>query len=78
MSDLKNKFFGCFFGAIVGDALGMPYEFKQPEDIDYKPEMLAGGPFHLPKGCWIDDLIDVEDLILKCEQLYQLRLKLNK
>ena len=38
MSNLKNKFFGCFIGAIV----------------------------------------DVEDLILKCEQLYQLRLELNK
>ena len=28
MSNLKNKFFGCFIGAIVGDALGIPYEFK--------------------------------------------------
>lgn len=31
MSNLKNKFFGCFMGAIVGDALGMPYEFKKPK-----------------------------------------------
>ena len=42
--------------------------------------MLAGAYYgfkSIPKQ-WIDDLIDVEDLILKCEQLYQLRLKLNK
>ena len=41
--------------------------------------MLAGAYYgfkSIPKQ-WIDDLIDVKDLILKCEQLYQLRLILN-
>ena len=51
----KDQFYGCFFGSIVGDALGMPYEFKQAKDIKYKPEMIAGGPFNLPEGCWTDD-----------------------
>lgn len=50
-----DKFYGCFFGSIVGDALGMPYEFKRPYNIDYKPVMQSGGPFGLPKGCWTDD-----------------------
>lgn len=51
----KDKFDGCFFGSIVGDALGMPYEFKHASEIQYKPVMKAGGPFKLPKGCWTDD-----------------------
>ena len=86
MSNLKNKFFGCFMGAIVGDALGMPYEFKKPEAINYKPEMIAGGPFQLPKGCWTDDTsmmlcladsliekkgFDVQDQLLKYLRWYQ-------
>lgn len=51
----KDKFDGCFFGSIVGDALGMSYEFKHASDIQYEPVMKAGGPFKLPKGCWTDD-----------------------
>ena len=47
----KDKFDGCFFGSIVGDALGMPYEFKDASEIQYEPVMKAGGPFNLPKGC---------------------------
>lgn len=50
-----NKFRGCFFGLVVGDTLGMPYEFKKADNIDYTPEYKAGGPFKLPKGCWTDD-----------------------
>ena len=30
MNKFKDKFDGCFFGSIVGDALGMHYEFKHP------------------------------------------------
>lgn len=55
MQGFKDKFYGCFFGSIVGDALGMPYEFKAPEDIAYQPNMQEGGPFRLPKGAWTDD-----------------------
>lgn len=51
----RDKFDGCFFGSIVGDALGMPYEFKDASEIQYEPVMKAGGPFNLPKGCWTDD-----------------------
>lgn len=55
MNKFKDKFDGCFFGSIVGDALGMPYEFKHPSLITYIPDMIPGGPFNLPKGCWTDD-----------------------
>lgn len=52
---INNRKKGCFFGAIVGDALGMPYEFKHSHEIKYTGSMEAGGPFNLPKGCWTDD-----------------------
>lgn len=83
---LKNKFYGCFFGSIVGDALGMPYEFLHHTYIDYVPEMQAGGPFNLPKGCWTDDTsmmlcladsliakqgFDAQDQLLKYLRWYQ-------
>ena len=81
-----DKFYGCFFGSIVGDALAMPYEFKQPHNIDYNPVMQSGGPFNLPKGCWTDDTsmmlcmadsliqkqgFDVQDQLLKYLRWYQ-------
>lgn len=77
---------GCFFGSIVGDALGMPYEFKNAEHIEYVPEMQAGGPFNLPLGCWTDDSImmlctansliekgkfDIRDQLLKYLRWYE-------
>lgn len=52
---INNRKKGCFFGAIVGDALGMPYEFKEAKEIKFTGNMEAGGPFNLPKGCWTDD-----------------------
>lgn len=85
-NNFKNRFFGCFFGSIVGDALGMPYEFKQAKNIEYTPEMKAGGPFQLPKGCWTDDTsmmlcladslidkkgFDIQDQLLKYLRWYQ-------
>ena len=82
----KDKFDGCFFGSIVGDALGMPYEFKDASEIQYEPVMKAGGPFNLPKGCWTDDTsmmlcladsllakqgFDAQDQLLKYLRWYQ-------
>lgn len=54
---IDNRRKGCFFGAIVGDALGMPYEFKHSNEIKYTGSMEPGGPFNLPKGCWTDDTV---------------------
>lgn len=50
MNDFKNKFFGCWFGAIIGDVLGAPYEFKTAGDFHFDGRMIAGGPFNLKKA----------------------------
>ena len=34
------------YSLLVGDALGVPYEFKRPEDID---EVVWGAPTHGPR-----------------------------
>lgn len=55
MNDFKNRFFGCWFGAIIGDVLGAPYEFKPAGDFHFDGRMTAGGPFNLKKGYYTDD-----------------------
>lgn len=57
---LEERLKGCFYGGIVGDIYGMPYEFLQEEDLidypEYKSgEYFAGGPFCLKKGYYTDD-----------------------
>lgn len=41
-------------GFIIGDAVGVPYEFKKREDID-KVEMKGYGTHNVEKGTWSDD-----------------------
>ena len=57
---LEERLKGCFYGGIVGDIYGMPYEFLQEEDLidypEYKSgEYFAGGQFCLKKGYYTDD-----------------------
>ena len=44
-------------GLIVGDALGVPVEFKRPEELLKNPvtDMIGHGTFNMPKGTWSDD-----------------------
>lgn len=60
----KKRIYGCFFGQLVGDALGTRYEFgssldtKRKVDSDIKNnflEILGGGPFNLGVGQVTDD-----------------------
>lgn len=57
MIDNRDRFFGAIFGAILGDCLGMPYEFKYKEDFTYSGKLESGGPFRLKKGMYTDDSI---------------------
>lgn len=41
-------------GFILGDAIGVPYEFKKREYID-KVDMIGNGSHNVPKGTWSDD-----------------------
>ena len=59
--NLENKLKGIFFGLIVGDVYGAPYEFESKEymqhyEDEYKHgEYSSGGHFNLPKGYYTDD-----------------------
>lgn len=55
MITLRDRFFGCFFGAVVGDVLGMPYEFSSQGTFTFDGTMEAGGPFFLEAGQYTDD-----------------------
>lgn len=47
----------ALFGLAVGDALGVPVEFKSREAIAQNPvtEMMGYGTYNLPPGTWSDD-----------------------
>lgn len=47
----------ALFGVAVGDALGVPVEFKSREDILHDPvtDMTGYGTYDLPPGTWSDD-----------------------
>lgn len=45
------------FGAAIGDAVGVPYEFNSLEEMKKSPaeKMVGGGTYGLPAGTWSDD-----------------------
>lgn len=64
-----KKYVSAIYGFIVGDALGVPVEFKSREYMKLNPvkDMLGYGTHQVPKGTWSDDssltLILLENLI---------------
>lgn len=60
MKSLKadfNKYLGAIFGLIVGDALGVPAEFKSRANMKDDPvtDMIGYGTHNQPAGTWSDD-----------------------
>jgi ADP-ribosyl-[dinitrogen reductase] hydrolase len=53
----RNLFKDILFGVAVGDALGVPVEFKSRETISSNPvtDMNGYGTYNLPGGTWSDD-----------------------
>lgn len=49
----RNKFRGCFLGLAIGDALGVPVEFKKVGK--FEPVFDFRGSDRLPAGYWSDD-----------------------
>lgn len=47
----------ALLGLAVGDALGVPYEFKSREELEKSPavNMTGYGTYNLPPGTWSDD-----------------------
>ena len=57
MKDKINNIKSVLFGVAVGDALGVPVEFKSRETIGENPvtDMFGYGTYNLPPGTWSDD-----------------------
>jgi len=55
--EMKEKMLGGLWGAVVGDALGVPVEFLTREEVRSDPvvNMRGFGTFKLPAGSWSDD-----------------------
>lgn len=54
---MKNKIKAVMLGHAVGDALGVPVEFCERDDLAEKPvtDMVGYGTYPYPEGCWSDD-----------------------
>ena len=71
MTDLsvKEGMLGGLWGAVVGDALGVPVEFRSRERLRQDPvhDMRSHGTYDQPAGTWSDDsslmLCTVESLL---------------
>ncbi|MBP6978226.1 MAG: ADP-ribosylglycohydrolase family protein, partial [Bacteroidales bacterium] len=55
--DITDKIRSVLFGVAVGDALGVPVEFKSRQRIRQKPvtDMVGFGTHNQPEGTWSDD-----------------------
>ena len=54
--NLKNKWINSLICFTVGDALGVPYEFKRRKQLENcKIDMIGYGSHNQPKGTWSDD-----------------------
>lgn len=66
---MKDRMLGGLWGAVVGDALGVPVEFQGREERKKDPvaDMRGYGTFNKPPGTWSDDsslmLCSVESLL---------------
>ena len=55
MLSLLNRYQGAVVGLAVGDALGVPVEFKKVEEFEPVTDYQYCEHFDLPPGCWSDD-----------------------
>lgn len=55
MVALNEKIKNSILGAVVGDAMGVPYEFMPKNKIRFKDEMIEDKRRYLPSGTWSDD-----------------------
>lgn len=57
MKESNNSIRSALFGVAIGDALGVPVEFKSRETIGQKPvtDMIGYGTYHQPPGTFSDD-----------------------
>jgi ADP-ribosylglycohydrolase len=55
--NLRERILGGLWGALVGDALGVPVDFKDRKTVQADPvkDMRGFGSHHQPPGTWSDD-----------------------
>jgi ADP-ribosylglycohydrolase len=53
----KDRILGGLWGAVVGDALGVPVEFQSRAQVQRNPvtDLRGHGTYNQPKGTWSDD-----------------------
>ena len=53
----ENKWLDSIMGVVVGDALGVPYEFRSRDEMKKDPatNMRGYGTYNMPPGTWSDD-----------------------
>lgn len=49
-----SKIYDGIIGLVVGDALGVPFEFKERDTFKCE-DMVGYGTYNLPAGTWSDD-----------------------
>lgn len=55
MEARNDRMIGSLVGLAIGDALGVPLEFKKRDTHPLVTEMIGQGPFNLNPGEWTDD-----------------------
>ena len=84
--DKPDTIRAVMLGHAVGDALGVPVEFCEREELDEDPVtgMLGYGTYPFPAGCWSDDTsmalaaldsladgkLDFDDVMIKLGEWY--------
>jgi len=55
--DMHERMLGCLLGAVAGDALGVPVEFRSREQLSADPVVgvRGHGTYNQPPGTWSDD-----------------------
>ena len=55
--DLLTKLKAGVLGAVIGDCVGVPYEFRSRNEMKYNPclDMVGYGTYNKPAGTWSDD-----------------------
>lgn len=52
---VQQRVEGAIYGHLAGDALGVPYEFRRPEDLPLEISWAGGGSHGQPAGTYSDD-----------------------
>ena len=55
LGPLAGRYRGLLLGLAIGDALGMPVQHRRPGTFLPVGDLVAGGPYDLPRGAWTDD-----------------------